>query len=65
MKYYLFAANFYYARGGVNDFVKSSASFKELQQLAKQKLSDGEDWYHICDENMNILEKSEEQAYGN
>ena len=67
-RYYLFAANIYYARGGVNDFVESSTSFEKLQQLAKQKFSDEEDyvqWYHICDENMNIVDKSEEQAYGN
>lgn len=66
MKYHLFGGNFFYARGGVNNFVKTSTSLEELQQLAYQKLSDKEDycqWYYICDENMNIIEQSADQAH--
>jgi hypothetical protein len=65
MKYYLFIGDVYYATGGANDFIKSSTSLEELQKLAEKKIDDEFQWYHICDEEMKIVDRSEMQAHGN
>lgn len=70
MKYYLFAGSTYYAAGGANDFIKSSDDLEFLLEYARELLDSEEadhwdlyDWYHITDENMQIIDKSDEQAH--
>jgi hypothetical protein len=70
MKYYLFAGSTYYAAGGANDFIKSSDDLEHLLEYARELLQGLEDtkwnqydWYHIADENMQIIDKSDEQAH--
>jgi len=70
MKYYLFAGSTYYASGGANDFIKSSDDLEYLIEYARELLQGQEDtkwnmydWYHITDEDMNIIDRSEEQAH--
>jgi hypothetical protein len=70
MKYYLFAGEIYYARGGGLDFIKSSESLEELKICADNLLKTLEngkwkcyDWFHICDETMNIIHRSAQQAH--
>ena len=70
MKYYLFAGSTYYACGGAKDFIKSSDDLEYLIEYARELLQGQEDtkwnmydWYHITDEDMNIIDKSEEQAH--
>jgi hypothetical protein len=61
MKYYLFGGDWYYPRGGVDDLVKISTSVEELKEVAKEKFKDEYEWYHICDDEMNIIERCEKQ----
>jgi hypothetical protein len=70
MNYYLFAGACYYAAGGANDFIKSSEDLENLIENAKELLENKEpkgwyryNWYHITDENMNIVAKSDDQAH--
>lgn len=68
MKYYLFAGSTYYAAGGARDFVESSCDLDSLIKKSKELL-DSEDhwglyeWYQITDENMRIINQSDEQAH--
>lgn len=75
MKYYLFSGAEYYAAGGARDFIKSSDDLEHLVEYANELLhGEGDikegivvwymyDWYHITDENMKIVAKSDEQAH--
>jgi len=77
MKYYLFSGAEYYAAGGARDFIKSSDDLEHLLECANELLHGGEDiredirgifwsaydWYHITDEDMNIVAKSDKQAH--
>jgi len=73
MKYYLFSGAEYYAAGGARDFIKSSDDLEHLLEYANELLHGGEDiggafwsaydWYHITDEDMKIVAKSDKQAH--
>lgn len=68
MKYYLFAGSEYYAAGGARDFIKHSDEVEHLLEYARELLHDdqgwnGYDWYHITDEDMKIVAKSDKQAH--
>jgi len=72
MKYYLFAGAEYYAAGGARDFIKSSDDLEHLLECANQLFGDeyiggtfwcAYDWYHITDEDMKIVAKSDRQAH--
>jgi hypothetical protein len=69
MVYYLFAGGKYYAKGGSRDFIKMSESIEELITLSETltKIEDCGfpqcDWFHITDQHMNIIFRSEEQAH--
>lgn len=70
MRYYLFAGNTYYAAGGARDFIKVSDNLESLCQHARDLLLSSPDdpwadyeWYHIADENMRIVAKSDQQAH--
>ena len=65
--YYLFAGSNYYAAGGAKDFIKSCNDVEHLLEYARELLQGPEDcnwnmydWYHITDEQMNILHKEGE-----
>ena len=53
--FYLFAGYDYYPCGGVDDFKAQSAV---IQDLLDKTVGQSEDWWHIADENMNIVETS-------
>lgn len=60
-KYYLFAGQCYYARGGANDYVASAWSVEELLDIFQEmhKINDWRwEWYHIVDVEMNIIQQS-------
>jgi hypothetical protein len=68
MKYYLFSGSTYYAAGGAIDFIESSYDLEHLLENAKELFLNQDDWgmydwYHIADEDMNIVAKSDEQAH--
>lgn len=51
--FYLFVGYDYYPGGGVTDFKARSAVIQDLRDLM---VGQAEDWWHIADENMNIVE---------
>lgn len=63
--YYLFAGPIYYAYGGANDFRGVFDSLDSALAAADTciKESTWSEWWHITDINMNILERSREEAY--
>lgn len=68
MKYYLFAGETYYAAGGAFDFIKHSEELEYLVEYANELIHadpswNRYEWYHIADEDMNIIYKSNEQAH--
>lgn len=70
MRYYLFAGNIYYAAGGARDFIKASDDLESLCKHGRDLLLSSPDdpwpdyeWYHIADENMRIVAKSDAEAH--
>ena len=71
MKYHFFCGEEYYALGGGRDFKQSSNNLQELIDLGDKMIYTPKyqklpycDWYHITDEEMNIVYKSVLQAHG-
>jgi hypothetical protein len=67
-EYHLFGGEVYYAKGGINDYICSSKSLDALL-LKMRELANSDEyylpvWFHICDENFKIVEKSEDKPYG-
>lgn len=68
MKYHLFAGEIYYARGGSHDHITSSNNLQELIDKGEELLTCNRhtfncEWYHIVDDNMDIVHQSKEQAH--
>ena len=55
MMFYLFAGYDYYPEGGAHDF---KAQSEVTQDLRDQTAGLSEDWWHIADETMTIVESS-------
>ena len=53
--FYLFTGYDYYPGGGVEDF---KAQSEVIQDLRDKTVGQKEDWWHITDENMTIIERS-------
>ena len=53
--FYLFAGYDYYPEGGANDFKAQSTV---VQDLRDKTVGQAEDWWHIADETMTIVETS-------
>ena len=53
--FYLFAGYDYYPDGGVYDF---KAQSEVIQDLRDKTVGQSEDWWHIADENMIVVETS-------
>ena len=70
MKYYLFAGDCYYAKGGSRDYIASSTNMWELVDrgerfilISKEKDELQTVWFHVADENMKIVHQSIPQAH--
>lgn len=62
--YYLFGGDFCYASGGVNDFIVKAQDLDALTMLAVYRSTEHEiDWWHIVNENMEIICGTEVQAH--
>lgn len=61
MKYMLFAGEFYYAKGGVQDYIASSDDLTQLEDRALE----GYEWFHIIEvSTMTIVSATTTQAHG-
>jgi hypothetical protein len=69
MKYYLFAGDVYYARGGGRDIMMMSEILEELIKHGESLICTNDreypkyEWYHITDEDIKIIHKSKKQAH--
>jgi len=64
-RYWLFAGECYYAKGGMNDLVRSYKSLRDANDGAKS-IDEEEDWWQIMDSKMGVVVmQSTSQAYGN
>ena len=70
-RYWLFGGEYYYAKGGLHDFVTESNNLSQLNSHAQiienygEILYDTFDWWHIVDiKTMKILTGSTCQAHG-
>ncbi len=52
--FFLFAGYDYYPSGGAEDFKAQSGV---IQDLRDKTVGQSEEWWHIVDENMNIIEQ--------
>lgn len=68
MKYHLFAGEIYYAKGGSHDHIETSHDLQSLIDKGEEMINHNKnifnyEWYHIVDDNMDIVHQSKEQAH--
>lgn len=70
MNYYLFAGQAYYAKGGARDYICKSDDINTLVATGEALIKKEDSkpfplyiWWHIADDNMAIVYRSENQAH--
>lgn len=63
--YYLFGGEFYYAKGGKDDFIAKHEDLDVLVIISVDKaMTNAIDWFHIVDSDMKIVCGTLYQAHG-
>lgn len=58
MRYFLFAGDTYYPRGGMKDFIRASDDLEKLKDIVQYYDKDKCDWFHIvefCESGFKVI----------